>query len=68
MILMDLYKRGVGTIKKFQPVETIFEAEQALEKYCQDNNLHVIAKEKCGDSYWNYLSDGTEFDYSIEEL
>lgn len=66
MILMDVYKRGTGVIKRFQPVNTISEAEQALEKYCQENNVQVIAKEKCGDSHWNYLSDGTEFDYSAE--
>ena len=66
MVIMDVYKRGVGVIKKLQPVNTFSEAEQALEKYCQDNNLRVIAKEKCGDSRWNYLSDGTEFDYTLE--
>ena len=67
MILIDVYKKGVGVIKKFQPVNTFSEAEQALKKYCQDNNLRVIAKEKCGDSRWNYLSDGTEFDYTLED-
>jgi hypothetical protein len=66
MITMDVYKRGVGVIKKFPPVDTIQEAKQALEKYCQENNVQVIAKEKCGDSYWNYLSDGSEFDYTLE--
>jgi hypothetical protein len=63
---MDVYKKGIGVIKKFQPVNTIAEAEQALANHCQENNIHVIAKEKCGDSRWNYLSDGTEFDYTIE--
>ena len=63
---MDLYKRGVGVIKKFPPVENTFEAEQVLKKYCEDNDLQVVVKEKCGNSYWNYLSDGTEFDYTIE--
>lgn len=66
MILMDIYKRGVGTIKKFQPVNTYSEAEQALENYCKENNVHVIARERCGDAHWNYLSDGTEFDYCPE--
>lgn len=64
---MDLYKKGVGVINTFPPVSTINEAEQTLQKYCQENNIHVVAKEKCGDSYWNYLSDGTEFDYSKED-
>lgn len=66
MVLMDVYKRGEGVLKKFQPVNNFAEAEQVLEKYCQENNIQVIAREKCGDSYWNYLSDGTEFDYSAE--
>lgn len=38
---MDVYKKGVGVIKKFQPVNTFSEAEQALEKYCRDNNVQV---------------------------
>lgn len=66
MVTMDIYKKGVGTIKKFPPVNDVSEAEQALKKYCLDNNVRVIAREKCGDSFWNYLSDGTEFDYTIE--
>lgn len=66
MILMDLYKKGVGVINTFPPVATIDEAEQALQDYCKKNNVHVVAKEKCCDSYWNYLSDGTEFDYSYQ--
>ena len=66
IVVMDVYKRGTGVIKKFQPVSTLSEAELALENYCQENNLTVNAKEKCGDSRWNYLSDGTEFDYTIE--
>ena len=47
-------------------MNTLAEAEQALKKYCEENNISVIAKEKCGDSYWNYLSNGIEFDYTIE--
>jgi hypothetical protein len=66
MILMGIYKRGEGTIKKFPPVNTISEAKQALEKYCLDNNVRVVARERFDTSYWNYLSDGTEFDYTIE--
>ena len=66
MIIMDVYKKGVGVIKKFPFVNNISEAKQTLEKYCSDNNVQVVAKEKCGDTYWNYLSDGTEFDFTIE--
>jgi hypothetical protein len=66
MILMGIYKRGEGTIKKFSPVNTISEAKQVLEKYCLDNNVRVVARERFDTSYWNYLSDGTEFDYTIE--
>ena len=54
-------------IEKFPPVNTLEEAEQALKKYCEENGLQIVAKERCADSYWNYLSNGTEFDYSIEQ-
>ena len=37
-----------------------------MKKYCEENSLQIVAKERCADSYWNYLSNGTEFDYSIE--
>ena len=64
---MDLYSRKeCKVIKKFQPVNTLTEAEEALNKYCDENKVDIVAKEKCGDSYWNYLSDSTEFDYTIE--
>lgn len=68
MIVIDVYSRKeCKIIKRFQSVNTLVEAEQALKKYCEENNVSIIAKEKCGDSYWNYLSDGTEFDYTIEQ-
>ena len=63
---MDIYQKGVGVIKKLSPVNTYSEAVQTLVKYCQDNNIQIVAKEKCGDAVWNYLSDGTEFDYCSE--
>lgn len=66
MITIDIYKKGTGVIKKIAPVHNYSEAEQALEKYCRENNVQVVAKEKCGDAHWNYLSDGTEFDYCPE--
>ena len=66
-VFMDVYSRKEGkVIEKFPPVNTLEEAEQALKKYCEKNNLKIVAKERCGDSYWNYLSNGTEFDYTIE--
>lgn len=65
-VIMDIYKKGVGTIKTFTPVDTISEAEKVLEKHCQNNNVRVVAKERFDTSVWNYLSDGTEFDYTIE--
>lgn len=66
-IFMDVYSRKeVKVIEKFPPVNTLEEAEQALKKYCEENGLQIVAKERCGDSYWNYLSNGTEFDYTIE--
>lgn len=67
MIIIDVYSRTeCKVIKKLPSVNTVVEAEQALKQYCQDNNVHVVAREHCGDSYWNYLSDKTEFDYSLE--
>ena len=67
MVVMDIYSRKeCKVIKKFQPVNTLIEAEEALNEYCDKNKVSVIAKERCGDSYWNYLSDGTEFDYTVE--
>ena len=67
MIVMDIYSRKeCKVIKKLPSVNTFAEAEQALKKYCEENDVHVVAKEKCGDSYWNYLSNGTEFDYTLE--
>lgn len=67
MIVMDIYSRKeCKVIKKLPSVDTFAEAEQALKKYLEENDIYVVAKEKCGDSYWNYLSNGTEFDYTLE--
>ena len=66
MVLIDLYQRGFGILEKFPPVETISEAENFVEKYCNDHNIHVTAREHCDDATWNYLSDGTEIDYCPE--
>lgn len=64
---MDIYSRKeCKVIKKLPSVNTFAEAEQALKKYLEENDIYVVAKEKCGDSYWNYLSNGTEFDYTLE--
>ena len=66
MIVMDLYKRGSGIIKKFPNVNTIEQAEQFINNYCSEYNVYIVAKEHCGDAHWNYLSDGTEIDYCFE--
>lgn len=66
-VFMDVYSRKeIKVIEKFHPVNTLEEAEQTLKKYCEENGLQIIAKERCSNSYWNYLSNGTEFDYTIE--
>ena len=66
-VFMDVYSRKEGkVIEKFPPVNTLGEAKQALKKYCEENGLQIVAKERWGDSYWNYLSNGTEFDYTLE--
>ena len=66
MILMDLYQKGKGVIKKFDAVETQQQAEDFVKSYCTEHNLHVVAREYCGNAHWNYLSDGTEIDYCSE--
>jgi len=66
MILMDLYQRGKGILETFPSVNTEKEAEEFISKYCEDHNVYVTARERCGDSHWNYLNDGTEIDYCKE--
>lgn len=66
-ILIDLYKKGVGVIKTFPSVNSIKEAEDFVESYCKENNVTVTAREHCGETHWNYLSDGTEIDYCIDD-
>ena len=66
-VFMDVYSRKEGkVIEKFPPVNTLEEAEQALQRYCKENDLQIVARERCADSCWNYLSNGTEFDYTLE--
>lgn len=66
-IIIDIYSRKeCKIIKKLPSVNTIAEAEQALQRYCKENDLQIVAKERCDNSYWNYLSNGTEFDYTVE--
>ena len=66
MILMDLYKRGIGIIEKFAPINNESEAKEFISNYCKEHNVSVVAIEKCGDARWNYLSDGSEIDYCWE--
>ena len=65
-VVMDVYSRKEGVIEKFPSVSTLEEAEQAVKEYCEKNNLQIVARERCDNSYWNYLSNGNEFDYTIE--
>lgn len=65
MILMELYSKEKGTLKKFPSVNTVSEARAFIGQYCKDNGVKVIATERCDTSYWNYLSDKTEIDYTI---
>ena len=55
------------TVEKYTKIiEEAKAANKSIRKYCEENGLQIVAKERCADSYWNYLSNGTEFDYSIE--
>ena len=65
MIKIELYKRGKGVLKTF-PSLNISDVKAFIKNYCESNNVEVVAIETCDNSYWNYLSDGTEIDYSIE--
>lgn len=66
MIKIELYKRGKGVLKTFPSLSDSSEAKAFIKNYCESNNIEVVAIETCDNSYWNYLSDGTEIDYSIE--
>ena len=66
MILIDLYQKGFGILKKFPSVNTEKEAKDFIESYCKNHNVHIVARERCGDAMWNYLSNGTEIDYCAE--
>ena len=68
MILIDLYKKGKGVIKTFNPVDTEKEAEDFIESYCKENNVTVTAREHFDGAHWNYLSDGTEIDYCSDNF
>lgn len=63
---MDVYKAGKGVIKKLPSCLTKAECEAKVEEYCQENNVQVIAREYCDTAHWNYLSDGTEIDFCLE--
>lgn len=66
-VYIDHYKRGQGVIEKFDKLSSQKEAEEFVQKWCADNGHHIIAKEHCDTSYWNYLEDGSEIDFTIEE-
>ena len=65
-VYIDHYKRGQGTIQKFNNLSSKREAENFIEKWCKENNHHIVSKEWCDNSYWNYLEDGSEIDFTIE--
>jgi len=67
VVYIDHYKRGQGVIQKFDKLHSKKEAEEFVQKWCADNNHQIVAKEWCDTSYWNYLEDGSEIDFTIEE-
>lgn len=64
-VVIDHYKRGMGVLQEFPNVNTETDAKAFIEKWCQENGHHIVAREWCGDSHWNYLEDGSEIDYTI---
>lgn len=66
MILVDLYKKGEGILRKFPAVHSVKEAEDLIKNYIAEHNLTIVARETCFDATWTYLSDGTELDYCLE--
>lgn len=44
---------------------SLFDVKAFIKNYCNNNNVEVVAIEHCDDSYWNYLSNDTEIDYTI---
>lgn len=67
MYIADVYRKGVGVIQPLGPFSTEEEVLAAMDEWCKNHNVHVVAREKCGLARWNYLSDGTEFDYCLED-
>lgn len=66
-VYIDHYKRGQGVIETFDTLSSKEEAEKFVKEWCEKNNHRIVAKEYCGNDYWNYLEDGSEIDFSIEE-
>ena len=53
----------LGILEKFPPLINVSGVKAFIKNYCNNNN--VVAIEHCSDSYWNYLSNDTEIDYTI---
>lgn len=67
MVIMDHYKRGEGIIEKFPSFTTVKEARDFMNQWCEKNNHRIVAHEWNDTTVWNYLEDGSEIDYTIEE-
>ena len=67
VVYIDHYKRGQGVIQKFDNLSSRQEALDFIDKWCEENNHQIVAKENCDTTCWNYLEDGSEIDFTIEE-
>jgi hypothetical protein len=67
VITIDLYRRGFGVLERFPSVSSQAEARRFVREYCAKRGLRITSVEICMDSCWNYLSDGTEIDWCIQE-
>ena len=67
VIKIGLYKMGIGDLEKFPNVSSRSEARKVVTEYCAKHGLKLVGVEYCLDSCWNYLSDGTEIDWCIQE-
>ena len=66
IIYLDHYLRGKGVIEKFDTFSSLDDLKVFMNNWLKEHNLTIVSKEYVDNSYWNYLNDGSELDYTIE--